>query len=211
MTNQKIYEFTLVMSGVDPMDENFPNTVYELGGTDATISSRSGVVYVSFSRKSASLMDAIFSAIHNVEMANPKGTVVRVDDANLLNQAQIGELVGKTRQMVNQYISGKKGPGGFPAPACEFSNGKRLWDWSSTSLWFFQAGLLNLEQCKDAELIRAINNQLESRVLGAQNPKMVGEITKRMMSRPTTSKFPKRTIRQRNFKTATRPDHHPVG
>ncbi len=211
MTMPNHFDFTLVVSGIDPMDDTFPNAVYEGGGSDATISSRSGVVHVSFSRKRPSLIEAIFSAIHEVEKANPKAQVVRVDDANLLNQAQMGVLVHKTRQMVNQYIAGKKGPGGFPAPACEFPNGKRLWDWSTASLWFFKAGILGMDRCKEAELIRAINNQLERRVLNTQNPKLLGEISKRLLPRAFTSSFSKPTLRSHPLKAGSKARSRLVG
>jgi hypothetical protein len=84
-------------------------------------------VFLTFSRTAASLKEAIFSAIGDVRKANIGADVLRVDVCNLVTQADIARKIGRTRQLVHQYITGVRGPGGFPSPACDITDGDPLW------------------------------------------------------------------------------------
>src|SRR4051812_16226446 len=78
------YDFTLVLTGITELTPEAENALFEAGCDDATISVRSGRVFLTFSRTARSLKDAILSAIRNVKQANIGADVLRVDVCNLV-------------------------------------------------------------------------------------------------------------------------------
>ena len=98
---------------------------------------------MTFSRNAASLKDAILSAIRDVQNANIGALVLRVDTCNVVTQADIARKIGRTRQLVHQYITGQRGPGGFPAPVCNITDGVPLWFWCEVAYWLRQNDMIS--------------------------------------------------------------------
>src|SRR5487761_1677044 len=111
------HDFTLVLTGVRELTREVLDALYEAGCDDATIASRSGRIVATFSRTAPSLKDAILSALQCVRKANIGADVLRVDYCNLVTQADIARKIERSRQLVHQYWTGARGPGGFPPPA----------------------------------------------------------------------------------------------
>ena len=109
------HDFALVLTGIAELSSEAENALFEAGCDDGTISVRFGRIYMTFSRNAACLKDAILSAIRDVQSAKIGALVLRVDTCNLVTQADIARKIGRTRQLVHQYITGRRGPGGFPA------------------------------------------------------------------------------------------------
>jgi len=121
------HDFVLVLTGITELTPAAADALFEAGCDDATISVRSSRVFLTFSRTAASLRDAILSAIQDVRKSRIGAEVLRVDDRNLLTQAEIARKIGRTRQLVHLFISGARGPGGFPAPTCHITDDALLW------------------------------------------------------------------------------------
>lgn len=155
------HEFVLVLSGVNTLDDRIANALLGAGCDDATISLRFGTVYLSFDREAISLQEAILSAIRDVAKAGIGATVKYVDDCNLVTQAEIARRIGRTRQMVGQYIAGTRGPGNFPGPACCITEGHPLWMWCEVSYWFFQNGIVGEEVLEASRVVAGINSVLD--------------------------------------------------
>jgi transcriptional regulator with XRE-family HTH domain len=154
------YDFDLVLTGVADLGQEQEDALFE-AGCDATISVQSGRVSLSFSRSAPSLREAILGAIRDVRKANIGARVLKVDDCNLVTQAEIARRIGRTRQLVHQYLTGARGPGGFPAPACEIAEGVSLWQWCEVADWLWRNGMLREETLRESRDVSAINSVLD--------------------------------------------------
>jgi hypothetical protein len=175
---EREYDFALILSGVQELTTEIEDALFEAGCDDATLSIQYGSIYMEFSRNSASLEDAILSAIRDVRKANIGADVLRVDDCNLVTPAEIARRIGRSRQLVHQYMTGTRGPGGFPAPDCNLTEGAPLWAWCAVSYWLSQNDMIRPEEFQNAEVVAAVNNVLESRHQRGRQPELVAQIAK---------------------------------
>lgn len=178
-TCESEYEFTLVLTGVEDLTPQIVDALYEAGCDDATIAARSGRVYVTFDRASDSMKNAILSAIANVRNAGVGADVLRVDYCNLVTQADIARKIGRSRELVRQYIVGKRGPGGFPAPVCEITDGSPLWYWCEVAYWLWQNDMIKESALRDAEEVDMINAVLELHWQKQRKPDLAAEVMER--------------------------------
>jgi hypothetical protein len=170
------HDFALILTGISKLSPDVENALFESGCDDATISVRSGRVFLTFSRNAPSLGKAILSAIRDVTNAEIGAQVLRVDDCNLVTQAEIARRIGRTRQLVNQYISGVRGPGGFPAPTCEINEGALLWRWCEVASWLRQNMMIKENALRAAEEVAVINSVFEFLYHRKLNPDLVLEL-----------------------------------
>ena len=63
------YDFTLVLKGSAPLDEDFVDKLFAAGCDDGTPSSSTGIVSIDFSRQATDLESAIRSAIADATVA----------------------------------------------------------------------------------------------------------------------------------------------
>lgn len=174
---EREYEFALIVGGVDELSESVADALFEAGCDDATVSMQYGRLYLDFSRSAASLQDAILSAIEAVRKADIGAVVLRIDDCNLVTQADIAKRIGRSRQMVNQYMHGTRGPGDFPPPECHIVDRKPLWAWCEVSFWLAENDLIKPEVRWDAEVVAAINRMLELERQHARYPNLFKQIS----------------------------------
>ena len=176
------FDFALVVGGVPELTTDVENALFEAGCDDATLSIQYGLLYMEFSRRARTIEDAIISAIQNVRSANIGADVLRVDECNLVTQAEIARRIGRSRQLVAQYISGARGPGGFPPP--EFyldDNGTSpLWAWCAVSYWFAENDILRPEDGWNAEVVAIINTMLEAQRLRQRSPDLAETVEKKL-------------------------------
>ncbi len=175
---EREYDFALILTGVHELTTEVENALFEAGCDDATLSVQYGFIYMEFSRTANSLKDAILSAIRDVRKAGVGADVWRVDECNLVTQAEIARRIDRSRQLVHQYMTGKRGPGGFPAPECNLTDGQPLWAWCAVSYWLWQNDMIRPEELQDAEIVAAINNALEQSHQRGRNPDLVEEVAK---------------------------------
>ena len=164
------YDFTLVLMGISDLSQEVVDALYEAGCDDGTLSMRSGRPYITFSRSAPSIKDAILSAIGNVRNAEIGADVLRVDYCNLVTQADIARKIGRSRQLVHQYMIGQRGPGGFPPPACGITDKIPLWYWCEVAYWLYDNNIVREEVLRDAQEVETINNVLELQRQKKENP-----------------------------------------
>lgn len=191
MTTDREHDFALVLTGFSDLTDEVENALFEAGCDDATLSIRSGVPYLTFSRTAPSLKDAILGAIQAVRGAGIGADVVRVDDCDLVTQADIGRRIGRSRQLVHQYMTGLRGPGGFPAPVCYLAEKAPLWYWCEVAYWLRQNGMIREEDLQDAAQVAVINVALE--VLRQQRlvPELMEEVVQALGVQFTTPARPR--------------------
>jgi hypothetical protein len=68
-TMMRIYEFTMILSGVSELTVEMADALFEAGCDDASPGSRDGIVFIGFDREASSLGDAIGSAVNDVARA----------------------------------------------------------------------------------------------------------------------------------------------
>ena len=75
-----------------------------------------------------------------------------------MTQAEIARRISRTRQLVHQYSNGTRGPGGFPAPTCEISDGVALWQWCEVASWLGENDMITEDVVpqRDTEMINAV-------------------------------------------------------
>jgi hypothetical protein len=176
--NDPEHEFVLVLNGIGELTEDIENALFAAGCDDATINVRSGQVFLTFSRRGASLKDAILSAIKDVRKANIGADVLRVDSCGIVTQSEIARRIGRTRQLVHQYITGERGPGGFPPPTYNVSDDSPFWSWRQVSRWLSQNDMIQADVAREAQEIDMINNVLEFSQIKQLEPKLAAEIVR---------------------------------
>lgn len=170
------HDFVLVLTGVSELTDDCMNALFEAGCDDATPSVRHGRIYLTFSRTAASLKDALLSAIRNVRDAGLGADVLRIDVCNLVTQADIGRRIGRSRQQVHQYVTGARGPGGFPPPACDLTEGTPLWYWCEVASWLACNNMISADAVREAQEIDLINLALEWQHQKQSDPELFEEV-----------------------------------
>lgn len=166
------HDFTLILSGISDFTDEQVDKLFECGCDDATVAQRYGRVFVTFSRESESMVSAIVSAILDIKRADIGASVLRVDTCNLVTQAEVARRLGRSRQNIEQYINGRRGPGGFPAPACNITEGQPLYYWCEVAYWACQHKLLSEKDNSEAQEIATLNTILELEHQKAIAPEM---------------------------------------
>jgi hypothetical protein len=87
--------------------------------------------------------------------------VIRVEGCDLVSQADIARRIGRSRQLVHQYITGKRGPGSFPPAMCHLSGESALWIWCDVAHWLWRNDMIREEMLLDAQQIAGINTVLD--------------------------------------------------
>ncbi len=174
------HDFTLVLDGIRELTVQVESALFEAGCDDATISMRAGRIFLTFSREAPSLKEAVISAISAVNTADIGADVMRVDSCNLVTQADIARRIGRTRQLVHQYMTGARGPGRFPPPACEITDAAPLWYWCEVARWLWENDMIPEVVLREAEELAVINNVLELQWQRHTLPELAEEILQRM-------------------------------
>jgi hypothetical protein len=155
------FEFTLIVDGAERLSSGVEDVLFAAGCDDATISFRFGRLFLVFSRTANSLREAVLSAIRAVNGTRCGLRVLRVDECGLVTQSDISRKMSRSRQLVHQYMTGVRGPGGFPPPAYHMTNSAALWYWSEVALWLWTNNLIERDEYENAHEIALVNRVLE--------------------------------------------------
>jgi hypothetical protein len=156
------YEFELVLR-TDYDEDNFLDEIadrlIEAGCDDAVFSVEYGSPRAAFERKSPSFVNAVLSALADVEsVAGVR--VERIEREELLSVSAIAQRIGRSRQNVQQWVDGQRGPGHFPAQAT-WVTGARVYPWVDVRRWLIDSGLVDsAPEGETDELIAALNGAL---------------------------------------------------
>ena len=153
------YNFSLLIPQPTVDEETAADWLYAGGCDDALFSVSGGVYEVEFDREAASLVEAVRSAISDVNKSAIGARVVRVVPDDLVNANVIAERSGKTRQAVSLWIRGERGKG-FPPPTAKVGESP-VWSWKSVAEWLRGRGEVEAEVVEDAATLAEINRMLE--------------------------------------------------
>lgn len=130
------YTFRLVVQS-DTDFEQLSQLFYE--EFDGLLAETQGRLLVQINASTAlGAHEALRRTIEDVERVLP----VRVQevDGDLVDIPEIADRIGRSRQNVQQLVTGQRGHGAFPPPVAT-PGGIRIWDWESVAQWLIEAGV----------------------------------------------------------------------
>ncbi|HUN34924.1 MAG TPA: hypothetical protein VMU95_23220 [Trebonia sp.] len=152
------YEFTLNLDR--EVSEEEADALYG-AFDDGSIITGDGGTAIEFTRDAPSWTDAFVTAIRDIEGAVPGLRVIGAGQENLVSTLEIAHRTGRSREAVRLWAAGKRGPGGFPAPAWESPGGERFWPWADVAHWVRDRMNLAVEVVPDE--IRIVDEVLKAR------------------------------------------------
>lgn len=134
-----VYWFEVVVAGpvTDDDAEALGNVLSAAQGIDATVQAGERGGTVMFSREADDAVQAIVSAIADVEMAGM--SVIGVTE-DLVVIEEIAQRAKVTAAAVRYWMNGDRGPGGFPEPVVKRQRAS-LYSWAQVSAWLSAAKL----------------------------------------------------------------------
>jgi hypothetical protein len=147
-----VYWFDLDMVGpvTDDHVEALGETLSGAGGIDATVQAGDRGGTVMFSREADDAVQAIVSAIEDLEAA---GITVAGVSEDLVVIDEIAQRAKVTSASVRYWVAGDRGPGGFPEPKVRRRRAS-LYSWAEVSAWLAAAKLGEVDHLA-AETARA--------------------------------------------------------
>ena len=118
--------------------------------------------WVAFDREAPTLVDAMVSAVRDVDAAGLVTTRVD-DDDDVVTLGLIGQRTGRSEDAVRRWARGDIGPGGFPAPLVEHPR-RPCYLWTEVTPWL--SAHYRYEPPDTSNALRAVNLALELRALG---------------------------------------------
>ncbi|MGH3939549.1 MAG: hypothetical protein ACRDTG_13145 [Pseudonocardiaceae bacterium] len=149
-----IHEFTLILDHAPSGEEM--DVLFEAGCDDSTPETVAGSGGLHFDRDAASLLEALTSAIRDVESTGLTVCAVASDD--LVSLKDIARRTDRTYEAARLWASGKRGPGGFPPPVTA-ADGWSLYSWVQVSQWL-RTNLLTDALARPEERILAVVDHL---------------------------------------------------
>ena len=129
-----LYDFTFVIEGVDPGDEEVATALTE--ELDASLARGAGVDLLLITAEGLSAVDAAQNAMRSVQYVAPQIRLLYVD-RDLVGISEIAERTGRSRQNVTQWVNGeRRGTISIPFPKVEGVVGRaRIWLWAEVNSW----------------------------------------------------------------------------
>jgi len=157
------FSFTLIISGVDFEDERLEDYLFDASCGDATIIVQNGVLMLDFSRSAKNYIQAVCSAIEDVEGTKLGARVVKVEPDNFVSRSEIARRMAVSRQYVAKLF---KDSHEVPLPVINISGESPLWSWQEIAGWLYRKR--GLEKAKawliDARIREFINMELHRRL-----------------------------------------------
>lgn len=134
-----VYWFDVEVAGPVTMEhvESLGDVLTAGDGIDANVQADHRGGRVMFSREAEDAIQAIVSAVRDVEAAGMQVTGV-VEDR--VTPAGIAENAKVTQAAVRYWITGERGPGNFPAPVVPRERAS-LYSWAEVAAWLARAKL----------------------------------------------------------------------
>jgi hypothetical protein len=150
----KVYNLRLILGGLSQITDEVEDALFDAGCDDGHLGMIDRVGLMEFDREAGSFIEALCSAIANIEEAGYR--VVRVEPEDLVTAAEIARRSGRTRASVSSLISGERGPGTFPPPVSNVDAKSPLWRWSEVARWLseYEGGAPDVaEQAEDLAFV----------------------------------------------------------
>ncbi len=137
---------------------------------DVTVEQRPGRpgTLVNFDRPAPTLIDAILTAVRDLDAIGIQAARVR-DDFDLVTLAIIGKRVGRSREAVRLWSIGRTGPGGFPSPI-DTGISVAYYRWSQVAPWLRER--MGMPVPDPEPVVAAVNLALQLRAMAPRVSRM---------------------------------------
>jgi hypothetical protein len=162
-----LQQFGIVVD--EPIDEATQRALLARCG-DSTIErkpNRSGAL-ITFDRAAPTLIDAILTAVRDLDAVGLFAARVR-DDDDLVTLAVIAQRVGRSREAVRLWSIGRTGPGGFPAPI-DIGASVAYYRWSQVAPWLRER--MKMPVPDPEPVLAAVNLALQLRAMAPRVSRM---------------------------------------
>jgi hypothetical protein len=122
---------------------------------------------ISFDRDAPTLIDAIVSAVRDLDAIGVQAASVR--DGDLVTIAMIAERVGRSQEAVRLWVVGRTGAGAFPAPV-DSRLGMAYYRWSQVAAWLRER--MGIAVADPEPILAAVNLALQLRALAPRVSRM---------------------------------------
>jgi hypothetical protein len=135
-----LYEFTFVVEGADPDDDEVVSTLSE--HLEAILARGAGVNLLTVCAEGHAALDAALNAMSSAEYLVPQIRFLHLD-RDLVGISEIAERTGRSRQNVSQWVIRERhATVSAPFPKVEGVVGRaRIWLWSEVNAWLRALGL----------------------------------------------------------------------
>jgi predicted transcriptional regulator len=131
------FEVELAAPVTEDQIEDLGGVLESGAGIDATVQASEHGGTIMFSREADDAVQAITSAVRDVEAAGMQVCGVTEDRVTV---AEIAERAGVSVASVRYWIAGERGPGGFPVAKVPRSRAS-LYSWADVAAWLARAKL----------------------------------------------------------------------
>src|SRR5262249_50440930 len=137
---------------------------------DVTVEQRPGRpgMLVNFDRPAPTLVDAILTAVRDLDAIGIQAARVR-DDFDLVTLAIIGKRVGRSREAVRLWSIGRPGPGGLPSPIGPGIS-VAYYRWSQVAPWLRER--MGMPVPDPEPVVAAVNLALQLRAMAPRVSRM---------------------------------------
>jgi len=129
------FSFTLLLDGPSVFEPAILQALLEAGCDDALFGERNGVQYADFERDGGTYVDAVTSAMRDIESAVRGLCVTRLEPEELVGVSDIALRSGRSRESIRLLADGQRGPGAFPRPIACIGANRSLWRWPEVAGW----------------------------------------------------------------------------
>jgi hypothetical protein len=154
------FEFSFLVSGMDPHADDFADRFFEAGCHDATLMLTRGLVAVCFAREADNYAQAVVAGYRDVLKAG--AVVERFEPDFLVSRSDISKRANLSKAAISLYVSGERGSG-FPAPCARITSSNPLWDWVEVSAWLHRNSQLPRDAVVNARISRVVNWVVQSK------------------------------------------------
>lgn len=154
------FQFSFLVSGLDPHADDFADRFFEAGCDDATIMLTRGLIAVCFARYADNYAQAVFSGYRDVLKSG--AVMERFEPDFLVSRSDISKRANLSKAAISLYVSGERGAG-FPAPCARITSSNPLWDWVDVSAWLHKNDHLPLDAVVNARISRVVNLVVQSK------------------------------------------------
>jgi predicted DNA-binding transcriptional regulator AlpA len=154
-----LHQFTIVVSTI-PTAEQLDAIAEHHGDLGVETSPRQGHAYITVDRRTDSLAKAVMTAVRDVESVGLQP--VRIEDDDSVTLGEVADRIGRSRETVRLWATGKQGPGGFPPPV---NPGRKtlFYSWAEVAPWLRQQIGLNIPEVEP--VLALANHYLRTRSL----------------------------------------------
>jgi Uncharacterized protein conserved in bacteria (DUF2188) len=156
------HSFAFVLDTAGQVTDEVLEQVLE-GCDDALVGGREHEAIVEFDREAASFLEAVESALEQIEPVSGLH-VRRVEQEELVSLSAIAARVDRSVESVQLLAEGREGPGGFPLPVAWVGAETGLWEWPAVESWWHEhISAEDAVLAHNAQFLAALNDALDMR------------------------------------------------